>query len=167
MKRLAVILVLLLALTGCSEASVSKTSDIKEPKAEKAQPAKTEYAVGEAIQIDDLVFKVKGTKVFKSDNEFIQPDKGKVFLIVSVAMENRGEEKLDLFMTYKVEDANGVQNGQDYTDVPDALEADSLAPGGKVAGNIVFQVPKSRKGLKLVLEPNVFLDQQVKVILSK
>lgn len=172
MKKITgVLLALLIALTlTACDASVSstgagETSDTEAPAAEE----RTEFQLGEDINVDDAVMTVVSAEKFKPKSEFDTPADGKVFYIVNVKIENGGTEPLDYNeFNYKIEDANGVQtDGAFVTDVPNKMNSGSLAPGGKLDANLVFEVPEDMKGLKLVMEPNFFSTQQIKIILTQ
>lgn len=156
-----------MSLAAC-DATVSSTGTTSGDKA--ATETKTEFALGEGIKVDDAVMTVVSAKQFTPSNEFDKPASGKVYYIVNIKIENSGSKPLDYNeFNYKIEDANGVQTDAAIigSDVPNKMNSGSLAPGGKLDSNIVFEVPKDMKGLKLVMEPNFFSDQQVKIILTK
>lgn len=160
---------LMLGTVGCeAEVSPSGANGIDEPAAE-VEAEKTEFALGEPINVDDAVMTVVSGKQFNPTNEFEEPSDGKVFYIVNIKIENGGTVPLDFNeFNYKIEDANGVQTGTAFvTDVPNPMNSGSLAPGGNLDANLVFEVPKDMKGLTLIMEPNFFSTQQVRIILSE
>lgn len=159
---------LMMSVVGC-DAEVSSSGASGGSGEPAAEAEKTEFAIGEAIKVDDAMMTVVSAKQFKPKSEFDTPSDGKVFYIVNVKIENGGTEPLDYNeFNYKIEDANGVQtDGAFVTDVPNKMNSGSLAPGGKLDSNLVFEVAKDMKGLKLVMEPNFFSTQQVKIILTK
>lgn len=169
MKKASIVLaslVFVLLLTGC-DASVSSGGS-EGGSESKAAEEKTEFKLGEAINVDDAVLTVVSGEKFTPKNEFSEPSDGKVFYIVNIKIENGGEKALDYNeYNYKIEDANGVQTSTAFvTDVPNPMNSGSLAPGGKLDANLVFEVPADMAGLKLVMEPNFFSTQQVKIILT-
>lgn len=159
---------IVVSLAGC-DSSVSSTGTTSTGGDAAKPAAKTEFAVGEGIKVDDSVLTVASAKQFKPKSEFDKPSSGKAFYIVNVKIENGGKDPLDYNeFNYKIQDANGVQtDGAFVTDVPDKMNSGSLAPGGKLNANLVFEVPKDMKGLKLVMEPNFFSTQQVLITLTK
>jgi hypothetical protein len=53
-----------------------------------------------------------------------------------------------------VQDSNGVQHrGQALTELPYPVRPGTLAPGGTLEGNLVFEVPRGDSGLSLLYEP--------------
>ena len=170
MKKLLLIalaICLALPLAAC-DAEVSSTGTTKTDGAAPAEEAKTEFALGEGIKVDDAVMTVVSGKQFASPNEYEKPSAGMVFYIVNIKIENGGEEALDYNeYNYKIQDANGVQKDAAFvTEIPNQMSSGSLAPGGKLDSNIVFEVPQDMKGLKLVMEPNFFSTQQITIVLT-
>lgn len=163
----ALALGVLLSLTAC-DTTVSSTGtngSTDKPAAE----AKTEFKIGEGIKVDDAVMTVVSGKQFKPTNEFDTPASGKVYYIINVKIENGGKDPVDYNeFNYKIQDANGVQTDAAMmgSDVPNKMNSGSLASGGKLDSNIVFEVPKDMKGLKLVMEPNFFSTQQITIVMT-
>lgn len=161
-----------LSLAGC-DASVSSTgsSGSGGSGSSSAQPAdKTSFNIGEGIKVDNSVLTVVSAKKFKPSNQFDKPSSGKVYFIVNLTIANGGTDAIDYNeFNYKIQDANGVQTDATIlgSDVPNKMNSGSLAAGGKLNANIVFEVPKDMKGLKLVMEPNFFSKQQVLITLTK
>lgn len=134
--------------------------------AEKTPALRTEYERTDKAEIDDLMLSVVETKQYTSSNQFIQPESGKVFYMVTLSLENvsKTDDKDYNQYNFKIEDANGNQKSVEYAgDLQQPLSSGSLAPGGKVTGNLVFQVPADMQNLKLVLESNAFTNEQVKI----
>jgi hypothetical protein len=158
-----------LLLMGCGEATVSSTGTSgggSKPAAE----AKTEFKVGEGIKVNEAVLTVVSAKQFTPTNEFDKPESGKVFYIVNMRIQNGGKTPVDYNeFNYKIQDANGVQKDAAFvgSEVPNKMNSGSLAAGGKIDANIVFQVPADMKSLKLIMEPNFFSKQQVTIVLTK
>lgn len=174
MKRFIVLLTVLVVASfavGCSEADVASkgTADPASATAPAAQvELKSEYAVGEIIAIEDMEMTVVSAQDFAAPNEYEVPEEGKVYLIVNITLENKGDAAADFnAFNYKIQDANGVQTDTAFvTSVPNEMGSGSLAPGGKLNSNIVFEVPVDKVALKLVMVPNMFLDQQILVKLT-
>ena len=169
-RFIAPLIIVLLAMTGCSATITapggSSNSSATSASADGAQG--DTFKVGQQIGIDDTVLVVNSAKKWTSPNDFQKPEAGKVYLIVNLTIENKGTEKVSYnAFDYKVEDADGVQNNSAFVvDVPKEIKSGSLAPNGKLTGNLVFEVPKNMKSLKLIIEPSFWSNQQVKVILT-
>lgn len=165
---IALMLVGVLMLIPACDATVSSSGTGTDGAAAPAEAAKTEFQIGEAINVDDAVMTVVSGQQFPPPNEYMKPTDGKVYYIVNIKIENGGTEPLDYNeYNYKIQDANGVQTSTAFvTDIPNQMNSGSLAPGGKLDSNIVFEVPADMASLKLIMEPNFFSTQQVKIILT-
>lgn len=119
--------------------------------------------VGETAEIDDKLFKVVSIQRNYPGGKYSTLPTGKEWVLVNVYIENKGQkEKSYNSYDFKMEDSSGDRKSNAYvSDVVDELHSGDLAQGGKKLGNIVFEVPKDDKGLKLIYEPNMFNDEKV------
>lgn len=161
---------IMMLLMACGEAEVSSSGTGGDTGGTEATAEeKTEFQVGEAINVDDSVMTVVSGQQFTPSNEFDKPSDGKVYYIVNIKIENNGTEPLDYNeFNYKIQDVNGVQTDAAFlgSDVPNKMNSGSLAPGGKLDANVVFEVPADMASLKLVMEPNFFSTQQVTIVMT-
>lgn len=168
-KILTVVLVIIgLGIIGAAGGgnSPSTTSSGTQKANEQKAPEKSEYAVAEAITIDKQTLTVnKVTRDFNTGNQFSQPESGKEFVVLEIAIANNDSKQID-FNTYdfQVQDSNGVLKNEDFVaGVENKLNSGNLAPGGKVTGNLAFQVPKGDAGLKLIFKPSFWSNKTVTV----
>ena len=119
--------------------------------------------VGETAEIDDKLFKVVSIQRNYPGGQYSTLPTGKEWVLVNVYIENKGQkEKSYNSYDFKMEDSSGDRKTSTYvSDVVDELHSGDLAQGGKKLGNIVFEVPKDDKGLKLIYEPNMFTEEKV------
>jgi len=138
--------------TSATSTPVSATKDI--------------YAVNEAAKIGSQALTVTAVqRNYASGNPYIQPDTGNEYILVTVQIENQGTNQVD-FNTYdfQVENSAGVLKNETYVpDVQNELSSGNLASGGKVTGNLAFEVPKGDAGLKLVFKPSFWSNKSVVV----
>ncbi|MBT2639677.1 DUF4352 domain-containing protein [Bacillus sp. ISL-39] len=135
---------------------------------EEAQPVKEEFAVGEKVQLGDNVLTV--TKAEKSaGSEYDQPKDGHEYVVVTVVIENAGEENISYNpFDFKMSNSQGQILDQAFTtiDTNSALQSGELAPGGKVTGTIAFEQPTGDPGLQLQYTPSFWSDKTIKVNLQ-
>nr|WP_243462948.1 DUF4352 domain-containing protein [Mesobacillus boroniphilus] len=85
------------------------------------------------------------TKVEKSaGSEFDQPKDGHEYVVVTVEIENAGDENISYNpFDFKMANSQGQIVDQAFTtiDTSTALQSGELAPGGKVSGTIAFEQP--------------------------
>lgn len=117
-----------------------------------------EFKVGDVVKIGDRELTVNNIERnwVEKDKYAMSPESGKEFIIVSVEIANKGKSTVSFNpYDFKVEDSNGVRKNTAYVGtVSDELHSGELAPGGKVTGNMPFEVPKDDKGLKLIFQPS-------------
>lgn len=171
---IAIIVVFALAGGGGEEETATKvdgkaeeTSDPAE-KEDSAPPVKEEFAVGEKVQLDANVLTI--TKVEKSaGSEFDQAKDGHEYVVVTVEIENAGDENISYNpFDFKMANSQGQIVDQAFTtiDTNTALQSGELAPGGKVSGTITFEQPSGDSGLQLQYTPSFWSDKTIKVNLQ-
>lgn len=164
---LIVIIVLIMAVNAAggntSQPGSTDTNSTTQstPKADE----KTSYKVGEAVDIDGR--KLTVTEVqrnFDTGNQFAQPESGNEFVVVTVAIENNGDQQLNYnTFDFKVQDSNGVQQNESIMALSEGkLNSGSLAAGGKVTGKLAYEVPAGDAGLKLLFtNPSLFSSKTI------
>jgi len=158
LTAILVIIVLIIAVNaGKGGSSTTTTNNNK-----ATTVTKSEYAVGEAITINDQTLTVtKVTRNFDTGNEFSTPEPGKEFIVVEVQLENKGDSDMSYnTFDFKVQDSSGVQKSEGFIlGVTNELSSGDLAKGGKVTGSLSFIVPKDDAGLKLLFQPSFWSNQ--------
>lgn len=152
---------------GSEESKGNKAEEEKEEKTEE-EPVKEEFDVGEAVQLGDNILTV--TDVEKSNgDDFDQPKSGNEYVIVTIKIENAGEENISYNpFNFKMANSQGQIVDQAFTIINSdtALESGELAPGGTVTGTIAFEQPKGDTGLQLQFEPSFWSSDIVKINLQ-
>jgi len=163
---LALIVFAIIGSAGSKSGTNTSSTNGTQKAADQKAAEKTEYAVGEAATIGDQSLTVtKVTRDFNTGNQFSQPESNKEFVVLEIKIENNGTKQID-FNTYdfQVQDSNGVLKNEDFVvGVENKLNSGNLAAGGKVTGNLAFQVPKADAGLKLIFKPSFWSNKTVTV----
>jgi hypothetical protein len=149
--------------------SQEKKTEAKTESAEKkAEPVKEVFAVGEKVQLGDNVLTV--TNVEKSaGSDFDQPKDGNEFVIVTVEINNAGDENISYNpFDFKMANSQGQIVDQAFTTINNdtSLQSGELAGGGKVSGTIAFEQPAGDAGLQLHYTPSFWSDKTIKVNLQ-
>lgn len=125
------------------------------------------YNVGDVISFDNKeVTATKVEKNYNTGNEYIKPKSGKKFIKVSVKIENKSNNDISVSCyDFKVQDSNGVINtcSSETWSLDDRLDSTNLAPNGKIAGSIIFEVPSNDSDLKLIYTPSFFLNKKIEI----
>jgi len=154
--------VLVGSVIGGGGSSPSPTVTDSEDKAKKKTESKKKedpknivVAAGEPAELRDRSLVVNEVANFIPPNQFSRPDPGNEFVRVFVTLTNTSNQAFDYNPNnFKAQDSNGVEKTpQTISQLPYAVHHASLAPGGTLEGNLVFQVPQGDSGLSLVYEP--------------
>lgn len=145
--------------------NASTTSSTPAPAEKKTEP--TSFKVGDVISFDEKkVTVVSMQRNWDSGNQFIKPDSGNEFIKVQVSIENNSKnEAMYNTFDWKLQDSKGVIkdiDGVNYT-IEGALNSGELAPGGKVAGFLVFEVASGDAGLTLRYNPSFWSDRKLEI----
>lgn len=156
-----VIIGVIIALSGKDNGS--SNSSPKPDSSKSTTKVKTEYKVGEEINVSGKKLTVTDVKK-SSGKEYNIPDAGKEFVIVTVKFENTSDNTLSYnAYDFKLQDSNGVIQGPDLSGevlaTKTGINSGELAKGGKVEGTVGFQAPKGDKDLTLIYEGLFGLDQ--------
>lgn len=146
-----------------------KSSDQTKPVAEvvntnttaspTAQPQEV-FKVGDAIKMADYQLTINSVKKV-AQKGYSSPKKGNEFVLVNMTIQNTSDKEVTYNpYDFKLQDSNGNQTTYTYVSLDDQLSSGSLATSGKVSGTLPFEAPKNDLGLKLIYQPNVFLDSQ-------
>jgi hypothetical protein len=125
------------------------------------------FKVGDVINIDGKKVTVTSvTRNWNSGNEYIVPESGYEFVKVQVAIENDSSNQIS-YNTYdwEIQDSKGVIKDVAFVtySVDGTLESGELAPNGKVAGFIIFEVPIGDTELVLQYNPLFWTDKKIEI----
>lgn len=127
----------------------------------------TSFKVGDMIAFDEKkVTVVSVQRNWDTGNQFMKPDAGNEFVKVQVSIENNSKnEAMYNTFDWKLQDSKGVIKDVDSVayGVEGALSSGELAPGGKVAGFLVFEVASGDAGLTLRYNPSFWSDRKIEV----
>lgn len=149
-----------------ADTTESNGSSSNSNSSEKKTEEKTEFVVGETIDIDSRKLTVNSVeRNYQTGNQFSQPESGNEFALVNVTIENGSKSDLTYStFNFQLQDTNGVKHNENIMALSEGrLNTGTLAAGGKVTGNLVYEVPKDDNGLKLVFESGSFFGKTVSV----
>lgn len=134
-----------------------KTSDF-EPEA-KTEPTEGAFKPGDILDTGRFRITYLSCDYFTSDNMFVQPDEGNVFIYLEFEVENISDSDRTIgdydFHCY----ADGrVFPGTSMRD--DELFA-TLSPGRKAKGTVAFQIPENASVVEVEYEADLFSDKLI------
>lgn len=123
------------------------------------------HRIGEAVAIKDnnlnLQLTVNGTRDHQGKG-VITPNKGHKWIVVDTTITNQGQQpQLIAVSGFKVIDSqNKLYDVALLASALDDIKSPTgeIKPGNKQGGEVVFEVPESAKGLKLVFQPQLACD---------
>ncbi len=146
----------LLALSVVALLAVLVGSVIFGGGSSKTEPENVETAVGETAELRDRTLVVNEVeRNHLPPNQFSRPEGGNEFIRAFITLTNTSNEPFDYNPNnFKVQDSNGVQRTPQSTpELPYPVHHASLAPGGVIQGNMVFEVPQDDREPRLLYEP--------------
>ncbi|MBO3333490.1 DUF4352 domain-containing protein [Clostridium perfringens] len=155
------------ALVGCGSDTPKKVED-QNQKQEQQQESKVEtFKVGDTIQTKD--FKITVNKVETSEGgEFVKPKDGNEFIKADITIENTSKEEQNVssMIMFKVVDKDGRSYNQAIVEDQNGQLDGKVAPGRKMTGEYVVEVPKGATGLQLEFDSSLLTGGQVIVDLN-
>lgn len=155
------------ALAGCGSDTPKKVED-QNQKQEQQQESKVEtFKVGDTIQTKD--FKITVNKVETSEGgEFVKPKDGNEFIKADITIENTSKEEQNVssMIMFKVVDKDGRSYNQAIVEDQNGQLDGKVAPGRKMTGEYVVEVPKGATGLQLEFDSSLLTSGQVIVDLN-
>lgn len=166
---LAIIVLISFASAGGDDSTSTTSNEPKvttkeeTAKEEPKEEVKTEFAVGEQIQLGDnavTVVKVDKTK----GGEYDSPKSGHEYVIVTVEIENKGSENISYNpYDFKMSNSQGQVVDSTFTtiDSDTSLSSGELSAGGKVSGTIPFEMPIADPKLQLQYIPSFWSEDTI------
>ena len=155
----AIIIVIIDVIVGPRPTTTPETKKVGEVSQKATVAPKVEYKIGDIVSLDG--YNVSANSVSrKSACGYSKPNTGNEFLYVNITLVNSSDEDQNYNpLDFKVEDLNGNRKERDCIQDENYLDSGDLAPGGKVTGTLVFQLPKGSSA-KLIFEPNTFTEHK-------
>lgn len=151
-----VILVIIIAVVSSSS---KKSNNTNGGNGSSQTQTKTDYAVGETINLNDHQLIVNSVNPnYQSGNEVDVPqDSANSFVVVNVTLINTGSN--DLLVNdfgFKLEDETGTQRDTAIIgSLNNQLQSVTLSPGGKTSGNLAFEAKTNSSKLILHYSGNI------------
>ncbi len=136
--------------------SVSPQPSQTTPSTNGTQSTNQEFKVGDQIKLGDRLVTIGAvTRNYVSSNEYMKPQEGKEWIVVPVVIENKGSQAVAFSSSdFKIQDSKGGRTYPTFImDLQNEMKFGEIAPGGKIEGNIPFEVTAGEVPLKLVFKP--------------
>lgn len=152
-----IVLIVIIAAAASGGSDEKGNSSNGDATVTEAPEDKTEFGVGETINYDGVKITLKDFKESKGDKKsFVEPNKGKIYVIGNFEVKNDSDEKINVnwasFEGYY--DDNAIEPDVIGQSLPQVKKMGELfgdvAPGKKIKGGVVFEVPKKWKKMEII-----------------
>jgi len=156
---------MLLFISGCGALDdIQPNSSQSQMKQTSNSPPATipkTYVVGEAFKIGDLQYKLNSVRTSNGNANCVKPPKfGKTFLLLDLTIENQGSVNAEVrsmigFKLYDKDGRNQAFSMSAAQAVKCAMDG-TITAGGKMTGELGYEVSKGVQTFKLAITPNLF-----------
>ncbi|MDE6957507.1 MAG: DUF4352 domain-containing protein [Lachnospiraceae bacterium] len=157
-----VVVIIVMFVIGVAMGGGNEEPTAKSKKNETAKNEKAEFSQNETVSFKGVDFAVTNVKK-TSGSDFDTAKEGYEYVIVSVKIENKSEEKISYNpFDWQMENSNGQEESTTFTtiDSDTALSSGDLNAGGVVEGTLAFEQPQGDAGLKLNYYANAIFDNE-------
>lgn len=134
-----------------------KQSDNEE---QSEQEENKQFIAGDTVETSDLKITFTKAGKYKSDNQFLQPEKGNIYYRGQFEFENisDSDQTISSMMDWEFY-ADGYSMKQSWIE-DDQIDA-TLSPGKKVKGSVYFEVPKGSEEILIEYKTNFWNSDRV------
>ncbi|MCL2094777.1 DUF4352 domain-containing protein [Candidatus Saccharibacteria bacterium] len=147
--------------------TVTSDSD-REPRraGESGEESRTDSKVGDVIAWEGKEITVTAVeRNWSSGNQFIAPNSGNEFVVVTVSIENKSDRNINFNpFDWRMQNGDGAIEGHSWTaEANNALGSGELIPNGRRSGTILFEVPDGDDNLTLHYRPSFWSNREVRI----
>lgn len=147
--------------TGGSSTSQNEEKTFRFADRADKQDKDIEIAVGESGTVDGLKLSVSSIERKSSLGEFMEAPEGKQYVVADVTIENTSDEvKPYNVFNFRIQTSGG-QVLDVYFGGTNNLNSGDLTAGGKVTGNVTFEVPVETATQYIIFKPNAAKSDRV------
>jgi Domain of unknown function (DUF4352) len=147
------------AVTTDATSAVTQTTTDTSSSSSSLPSGNTVVSLGKSIVVDAVSCTATSAKVLPA-GQYDQPKQGQEYIVVHVKMSNDGQsdQTYSPFDFHVKSSAGNVTNytfTSSYT-ANNTLDSGTMAPGGKVEGDLVFEIPVDDSKAELTWTPSFF-----------
>lgn len=168
-KRTWFWILIILVLIGIGAANAPKETPklANGDSSNAASSEQTTFKPGDTIEFDGKKVTVAAPeRNWSTGNQYMTPNSGNEFVKVQVTIENNSSSQASYnTFDWKMQDSKGVIKDVASVaySVDGALNSGQLAPKGKIAGFLVFEVPTGDTGLTLRYSPSFWSEKDIEI----
>ena len=120
----------------------------------------TAYHVGDIVQDGNLKMVYAASGIYKTDNEFLQPQEGNEYIFLKFVVENTSEKSDCSISTFSFHCFADGYAAEAYYGGEDDLSA-TLSAGRTASGSVYFEVPADAENIEIEYETNVLTGKKL------
>lgn len=159
-----ILIIILAAILGSNGEQPKKLGESSEDTGTETGQSQTNiFSVGEQVKLGDYILTVNSIESCVSDNEFMQPESGKRFVVADITQENAGSEPRSYNLwnfTLQDNKSYSYQTALAGCKEP-SFGSGTLQPTIKTRGYITFEIPKENNPSKLIFSPDWLGSKQI------
>ncbi len=159
-----VVIIILVAIFGGEQQPEKVGESPKEEiGTETKEPQIKIFSVGEQVKLGEYILTVNNVESCVSDNEFMQPETGKKFIVADITQENIGSVPRDYNLwDFTLQDDKTYSYQTAFANCKEpSFSSGTLQPAMKTRGYITFEIPQENQPSKLIFAPNWWETEQI------
>ncbi|WP_407312670.1 DUF4352 domain-containing protein [Desulfosporosinus sp. SB140] len=162
---LLVLISLILFVAGCGSSISDNHFNELQPQAQHVEVLTSvkqqAYHVGETFKIGDLQYTINGIRTSEGNSKnVILPKEGNTYLLINLMIENKGTSDVEVrsLVGFKLKDKFGRKQAFSmgaFLAVNHEMNG-TIATGGKMTGEIGYEVVNEPQTFELIITPNPF-----------
>jgi hypothetical protein len=158
-KKIKILLIMIgtITLLVLAVSSLDNKKIKKESSSKITTQKNKKFKIGDNINLNKVTYTVNGTRESEGI-EFQKPKEGNKYFLVDVTIENKSTETktISSILMFKLLDSKAYNYGITFfTDQKGSLDGE-ISAGGKLRGEVTFEIPKIEVNLELDIDPSIF-----------
>lgn len=123
-------------------------------------PVKKVYRPGESADVNGLVINYESAEIYQSDNQFLQPKDGNMYIAMKISAENKSSTD-KYISSFEFECYADGAKTETFFSGENSFSGGEISQGRKVEGYLYFEVPENAKTIEVEYETNFWTDKKI------
>ncbi|GCE48783.1 uncharacterized protein DUF4352 [Thermosporothrix hazakensis] len=143
--------------TAAPPSNDNKETATKETTKKDTETTDTHFKKGELVKVGNTWEITVNSVATNEGSEYLKPKDGKIFLVVNVSMHNISdkEQNVSSILNFNLKDSNGQKANPGLLDSANPAPDGKVEASGKLAGDLVYEVPASEKNFTLSFQSDL------------
>lgn len=150
-------------VVSSEEGTKKATTATEAATTEEVLLERSEFFIGEYVNLKDIVVRVIGASDYAETNQFMQPDEGFVRKAVEVEVINIGDTNYSLssIFSFEIRDSEGFSYTPNFFDGTNQVLSGTIPVAGRARGYVFFDIPKDETISQLLYDYALFSNGQI------